>query len=57
MYVHIRGKDLTIESGIFAEFAPDGRMQRQQMFFRDVPAEPEAESSQSAERPVQEAPA
>ena len=37
MYVHIRGKDLTIESGVFAEFAPDGRMRREQIFFRDVP--------------------
>lgn len=57
MYVHIRGKDLTIESGMFAVFAPDGRMQRQQIFFRDVPAEPDAESSQSGEQAGEEMPA
>ena len=56
MYVHIRGKDLTIESGIFAVFAPDGRMQRQQIFFRDVPAEPDTESSQSGEQAGEEVP-
>ncbi|TDC77346.1 nuclear transport factor 2 family protein [Actinomadura sp. 7K507] len=57
MYVHILGRDLTIESGIFAVFAPDGRMQRQQIFFRDVPAEPDAESSQSGEQAGEEVPA
>ena len=57
MYVHIRGKDLTIESGIFAVFAPDGRMQRQQIFFRDVPAEPDTDSGRSGEQAGEEVPA
>ncbi|NKY35326.1 nuclear transport factor 2 family protein [Nocardia speluncae] len=49
MYVHIRGKDLTIESGVFAEFAPDGRIRRQQIFFRDVPEDNADSGTQSAE--------
>lgn len=57
MYVHIRGKDLTIETGMFAVFARDGRMRRQQIFFRDVPAEPDAGSSQSGEQAGEELPA
>jgi len=57
LYVHIRGKDLTIESGTFAVFAPDGRMQRQQIFFRDVPADPNAQASQSGAQAGEEVPA